>query len=316
MKPTRFAFTVCQIIFILAGFASAQDTSKKKDKNTNSKPIQVKTNLMVLTSDNKLDDSVKIEDIKIFEDGVEQKIIHFKRKEPVLNVGLVFDNSGSMRPILNEITNIGKTIVANLNSNDEAFIVRFISSDKIEITQDWTSDKATLNEALENLFIEGGQTALFDAIHLSAREILEREKKDKAKSYALVLISDAEERDSYYKFDEVAKLFEDTELQIFLLSYAELAPQKKKTARRLTNLIPFEIGGMAYSLPKKYKQEDLLAAVKSIITELRSNYIVRYTSTNQNRDGLPRKLTVQVANNSKDEKRQGIIREGFIVPKD
>lgn len=315
MKPTRFAFTIYLIIFAFACFAFSQDNSKKKDKNIILKPVEVKTNLMVLTSEDKLDDSVKIEDIKIFEDGIEQKITYFALKPAVLNVGLVFDNSGSMKKSLNEIIDAGKVIVANLNSDDQAFAVRFTDSDKIEIIQDWTSDKSELNEALDNLFIEGGPTALFDAIYLSAEKIIEREKTDKSKRYALVLFSDAEERDSYYKLDEVVKLFKETELQIFLLSYAEMAPLKKKTARKLTNLIPFEIGGASYLLPRKRTKEEFLNAIKAIVTELHSNYTIKYISTNQNRDGSPRKLTIQIADNAKGEKRRGIIRESFIVPK-
>jgi Ca-activated chloride channel homolog len=315
MKPIRVVFTLCFAIFILISFVFSQDNTNKKDKNKTSTAIEIKVNLMVLTSDNKSDDDVKLEDVKIFEDGVEQKITYFKRKPLVLNIGLIFDNTGSMRDNLNEITAAGKTIVANLNSTDEAFVVRFTDSDTIETIQDWTSDKAALNEAIDNLFIEGGQSAVLDAIYLSAEKVLEREKIDKSKSYAIVLISDAEERDSYYKFEEVAKLFKETELQIFLLSYAENAPKQRKQARRLTNLIPFEIGGVSYSLPKKHNKDELVAALKSIVTELRSNYIVGYTSTNQNHDGLSRKLTVQVADDATGKPRQSILRENLMVPK-
>lgn len=316
MKSSQNVFTFLLIIFTFFNFSFAQSNEKKKDKNFDAKPIEITTNLLVFTPDNKFDDNVKIEDIKIFEDGIEQKITSLKRKSPVLNVGLVFDNTGSMRASLNEIVAAGKSIVSSLNPTDEAFIVRFTDSDHIEMTQEWTSDKAALNDAIDNLFIEGGQSAVLDAIYLSAGKILEREKNDKSKRYAIVLISDAEERESFYKFDEVARLFKDSEMQVFLLSYAEMALVKKKTARKLTNLIPFEIGGMAYSLPRKHASDELFTAVKAVIAELHSNYTVKYTSTNQNRDGLARKLTVQIADNAKGEKRQGMIRESFVVPKD
>lgn len=316
MNLTRLVTASFLIFLALISFTSAQDSKDKENNKSKLKTIDVKINLMVLNSEKKFIDDVKLEDVKIFEDGVEQKITYFTRKTPILNVGLVFDTSGSMRNNLNEIIAMGKVIVDNLNQNDEAFVVYFTDSDNIAMTQDWTSDKAALNDALENLFIQGGQTAVLDAIYLAATKLLEREKKDSSKRYAIILMSDAEERDSYYKFDQVADLFRGTNLQVFLLSYAENAPLKKKTAGKLTNLIPFEIGGMSYSIPKKHTNEELTGGLKAIVTELFSNYVVGYTSTNSQRDGLPRKLSVQINDGAGGEKRAGIIRENFIVPKD
>lgn len=313
MRLTRPLLVLCLILFFIPSLIFCQDKKSKKDEK--SKPIALSLNLMVLDSNNKYAD-VNPADLKIFEDGVEQKLAYFVKKEPVLNIGLVFDNSGSLRQSLPEIISVGKVIVANLSPQDEAFVIRFINSDKIEITQDWTSNQDELNEAIDNLFVEGGQTAILDAIYLSAEKILERERNDKSKRYGIVLISDAEDRDSFYKLNEVAKLFQDTDIQIFLLSYAENAPLDKKNARRLSNLIPLEIGGMVYSLPKKHSRDELISSLKSVTTELRSNYIIGYISTNSIHNGLPRKLTIEVADGAKGEKRHGIIRESFIVPKD
>lgn len=312
MKLSRSLFALCIILFGSVCLILSQDKPKKKDE---SKPVEMKINLMVLDSENKFINDVKSEDLKIFEDGVEQKITRLARKEPVLNLGLVFDNSGSVRKYLDEVIMTGKIVVNNLNPEDEAFVVRFVNSDKIAVTQDWTSDKAALNEALDNLYIEAGPTAVLDAIYLSAGKLLEREKIDKSKRYGIILVSDAEDRDSYYKLGEVSKLFRETDLQVFLISYAANAPQHKDRALKLANSIPIEFGGMVYSLPKKRDKNELIAALKAVMTEIRSNYVVGYVSSNPKRDGLARKLTVQIADSPKGEKRQGIIRESFIVPK-
>ncbi|HXG86365.1 MAG TPA: VWA domain-containing protein [Pyrinomonadaceae bacterium] len=317
MKLKRSFYALFIICCICSGFAFSQDKSSNgKDKNPKQKPVEIKANVLITDSSAYYADGIKAENVKVFEDEVEQKITYFAKKELILNVGLVIDNSGSMRTSLNEITAAGLIFVANLAPKDEAFIVRFVSSDKVEIVQDWTSNKAELKEGLDNMYIDEGQSAVLDAIYLSAEKVLERQSKDKSKNYALVLISDAEERDSYYKTDEILKPLKDSGLQMFLLSYAENAPLKKKKAVNLSRLLTLETGGTVYLLDKKHTKEDVIEAVKKLIFELRAQYIIGYTSTNQKRDGLPRKLRVEVADGAKGEKRKGLIREGFIVPKD
>lgn len=284
--------------------------SQKKDS-----PIEVKANILVTDEKGNPVEDVKQEDLKIYEDGVEQKITLFTKKEPVLNLAMVFDNSGSVRIKLNEILGCGKIIAENLGEKDEAVVIRFVNSDKIEVTQDFTNDKKLLREAIENLYVEAGQSAVLDAVYLSAEKLLTKQKINPSNRYAILLFSDAEERDSFYKLDDVLKMFEGNDLQVFILSYANFAPTNKKDSRKLSNLLPLKTGGTSYLIPGKYKSDDLIIFLKAIIYELRSQYIVGYTSTNPLRDGKSRKLTVQIADSEKGEKRIGYIREGFTVPK-
>lgn len=316
MKFTRVVSVLLLVCFTFV-FTFAQDKSEKeKDKNSKEKIVEIKANVMVLDSGGKLAGGVKQQDLKVFEDGVEQKITYFVEKEPVLNLALVVDNTGSMRTNLNEVTQMGALFIDILKPADEAFVVRFVDSDIIEVLQDWTSNKNLLTQALENMYIEGGQSAILDAIYLSAEMLLKREREDKSKRYAIVLISDVEDRDSFYNFEQTMARFKETDLQIFVVSYAEDAVQQKKKARSLGHLLALETGGTIYSLPKKRTKQDVINALNHILAELRSNYIIGYTSTNQKRDGSERKLRVEVTDNAKGEKQKGVIREGFVVPKD
>lgn len=300
-------------LFILPIGITAQN---KKEKNAKQTPIEIKANVLVFDEKNQLVGDVKKEDIKIFEDGAQQQITYFAEKKPVLNLGIVVDNSGSLRPLLDEIIWACSYMATNLRDADEAFIIRFVDRSKIEVVEDWNSDKTKLINACNgNLYVEGGQSAVLDAVYLSAGKILERAKEDTSKRYALLLISDVEERDSYYTFNQTIELFKETDSQLFILSYAELAPNKKEFAKSLSHLLSLETGGTIYTLSKKHDREELKKALGKIIIELRSNYIVGYTPTNQNSDGLPRKLTVQVADDAKGNKRSGLIREEYIVPK-
>ena len=88
----------------------------------------------------------------------------------------MIDNSGSLRLQLEKVIEASKIIVSTNRPDDETSIIRFVSRDKIEIVQDFTSNKTDLNDALDNLFIEGGQTAIIDAVYLAAEKVNEYEK--------------------------------------------------------------------------------------------------------------------------------------------
>ena len=94
------------------------------------------------------------------------------------------------------------------------------------------------------------------------------------------------------------------------------APENKKGANILGHKLALDTGGTIHSLAKKHTREELVEALKKLVFELRSNYVIGYTPTNQNRDGLTRKLTVEVSDNSKGEKRTTLIRNGFTVLKE
>ena len=107
---------------------------------------------------------------KIFEDGAPQQIDFFSRSEVPTNYGIVVDNSGSMRQQLDKVVEAGKVFGKHEPADDETMIIRFVGRDKIEIEQQFTSNKTDLNDALDNLYIEGGQTAVIDAVYLAVEK--------------------------------------------------------------------------------------------------------------------------------------------------
>ncbi|HEU4875039.1 MAG TPA: VWA domain-containing protein, partial [Pyrinomonadaceae bacterium] len=99
----------------------------------------------------------------VFEDGVAQRIESFTREEVPISYGLAVDTSGSLRSQLQSVIDAGKTIINANKPGDETFLVRFISSDKIETVQDFTASKEQLLDGLDSFYVEGGQTAVIDA---------------------------------------------------------------------------------------------------------------------------------------------------------
>lgn len=172
MKISRNICILFLLCILFAGFVCSQGKSSKNEKDEK-KPVEVKVNLMVLASAGNTDSDVKPEDVKVFEDGAEQKVTKITKKNS-FNVGIVIDRSGSVRTQPDVITSTAKLIVNNLREKDEAFVVSFVDSESVSIEQAWTSDKIMLNTAIRNIFVEGGRSAVLDAIYLSAAELKKR----------------------------------------------------------------------------------------------------------------------------------------------
>src|SRR6185369_3727859 len=86
---------------------------------------------------------------QVTEDGIPQKISLFINSEVPLSYGLVIDCSGSLHSQFKDVMRAADKIVESNKPKDETFLIRFISSDKQEVVQDSTSDKAALHSALE-----------------------------------------------------------------------------------------------------------------------------------------------------------------------
>jgi hypothetical protein len=139
-----------------------------------SEPIRIETeevslNVRVVDRNNRPINNLRQTEFKIYENNVEQQITSFSTAEVPTNYALVIDNSGSLRLQLDKVIEASKIIVNTNRPDDETSVIRFVSSDKIEISQDFTSNKSDITEALDNLFIEGGPTAIIDAVYLAVK---------------------------------------------------------------------------------------------------------------------------------------------------
>ncbi|MFM9905416.1 MAG: VWA domain-containing protein [Pyrinomonadaceae bacterium] len=278
----------------------------------------VNLNVRVIDRNNRPINNLLEKDFKIYENGVLQQIDFFSKAEVPTNYGIVVDNSGSMRQLLDKVIEAGKILVNTNRRDDETMIIRFVSRDKIEIQQAFTPNKADLNDALDNMYIEGGQTAIIDAIYLAVENIDEYEKANKGddhKRRALILVSDGEDRNSYYNEKQLFELLRESEVQIYVIGFvSELSkdggfisksPQDK--AKAFLDRIATESGGKAY-YPANAAELPNLA--KEISNELRTQYSIGYIPSNDARDGTYRNIKVSVDDGPKQEKRIAITRAG------
>ncbi len=257
-------------------------------------------------------------DFSVYEDRVLQPIEFFSQSEVPTNYALVIDNSGSLRFQLEKVIEASKIIIGTNRADDETGVIRFVSSDKIEILQDFTSDQVDLNDALDNMYIEGGRTAIIDAVYLAAEKVDEYERSQSAvdrKRRALILVSDGEDRSSYYKEEQLFKLLRETDVQIYAVgfvddleqegSFIRKSPQKK--AKNFLSKLAEETGGKAY-FPKSVAE--LSTVAKDIASELRTQYSIGYIPTNDKNDGSYRNIRVVVKDGPGDQKRIAISRTG------
>ena len=278
----------------------------------------VNINVRVVDRNNRPINNVQQKNFTVLEDGKPQQIDFFSKSEVPTNYALVVDNSGSMRQLLDKVIEAGKILINTNRPDDDTMIIRFVGRDKIEIEQPFTGNKTDLNDALENLYIEGGQTAIIDAVYLAVENVDEYEKSKRAgdrKRRALILVSDGEDRNSYYNEKQLFELLRESEVQIYVVGFvSELSkdggfisksPQEKSKA--FLERLATETGGKAY-FPSG--ASELPALAKEISNELRTQYSIGYVPSNDKRDNTYRSIKVVVEDGPNKEKRIAISRAG------
>ena len=278
----------------------------------------VNINVRVVDRNNRPIGNLRQADFKVLEDNVPQQIDFFSKSEVPTNYSLVIDNSGSLRSQIEQVIEAGKILVANNRPNDETSIIRFVSSDKIEILQDFTPKKTDLNDALDSLYIEGGQTAIIDAVYLAASRVSEYERatdRVDRKRRALILVSDGEDVNSYYNQQQLFDLLKETDVQIYVVGFVNDLPKeggfitksKQSKAKSFLERLASETGGRAY-FPNSVSE--LTGIAKDIADELRVQYSIGYIPSNDKEDGTFRNIKVQIADGPNNQKRIAITKAG------
>lgn len=148
-----------------------------------------------------------------------------------LSYGIVVDNSGAYRRILDRVINAVLDVAEAHSPDDEAFLVTFIDVSKTVVRQDFTSEKSELRDAAEEMYIEGGRTATLDALLFSAKYLLESENHRDGRRRALLLVSDGDDRESSAKFDEVADFLKKNEIRVYSIGIADGRVNEKLLTR-------------------------------------------------------------------------------------
>jgi Ca-activated chloride channel family protein len=260
---------------------------------------------------------LKQNNFKVFEDGIEQQISFFAQEDIPVSMGFLLDLSGSMRGERKseQSKKAAEAFLQASNPQDEMFMIGF--NDEVELLQDYTSDVDEIKDALDNTSIMGS-TALYDAIYLGVDKAHDGRRQKKA----VVLITDGEDRASYYTENQLLSKAQESDVQIFCVGILD-APVKEKGLFGRTSKSPSEkakdfllkvseeTGGKAF-FPAK--ADEIPGIVTEIANDIRRQYSIGYASTNNAHDGAWRKIKIEVKadNVSNDRVR---YRRGYYAPK-
>ncbi|MDX6694460.1 MAG: Ca-activated chloride channel [Blastocatellia bacterium] len=274
----------------------------------------------VTDSAGRIANDLKQEDFSLTQNGAAQPIAFFSKEEIPLIYGLVIDNSASFDKSLAQIVEAAKNIIQSNKPVDETLVIRFVDDAKLEIVSEFTSDKSALVAALDKLYIGAGPTDIIDAVYLSAEKI-KKYKQDAGRvaRRAVVLMTDGDNRDSYYTFEQLIKVLQVEHIQVFAIgitanldketSYIAPKSQQKKATEFLKNLAQ-KTGGAAF-FPAS--AADLQAAAGEILRLLRTQYIIGYKPTRDEANKPQGNVTVSVSRSREGDKRVATIRGGYLV---
>jgi Ca-activated chloride channel family protein len=294
--------------------AQLQKQDKDKEYTLSVETLEVSLPISVLDKEGRPVDGLKPEHFQIFEDKTQQTIKTFRHEDIPLSLGLVIDNSGSMRNKRERVNSSALSFVRESNPEDETCIINFDDSAYLE--QDFTGSIGDLIDALENIDARG-ETALYDALYLAADKVTKDGKKDKK---AILLITDGEDNVSKYGINKVIEALRQSKVTLYAVGLLEEDDQrgglfkKPPSKKAKEDLLKFaEItGGQAY-FPKNLDEVEEL--VKHIAHDLRNHYTVTYTPTNKNLDGTWREVTVKINPPKNMPKFTWHTKQGYYAPK-
>lgn len=312
----RFCFS---ILLLLGSFFSLPSLRAQDDE-----VIRVDTNLtnvLFTASDkrNKFVTTLQEQDVRISEDGVPQTVVAFQREtDRPLSLAFLIDVSASEEKTLPQEKAAARSFIEQVlqSSKDQAAVIAFTGTSFLE--QKLTRDVFRLYRALERVEIAmpsylgdgqpitgiptgpgmpapppDGTTAIYEAVVLTSNEVLAKDEPNapaNRRRRAIILLTDGWDTSSRIRREEAVNSALSAEAVIYAIG---IGGSREGIDRNGLYSLAASTGGRAF-FPKKEK--DLINAFAEIEQELRSQYLIAYSSTNKRRDGGYRKMQIEVVN--------------------
>lgn len=240
----------------------------------------------VLDRNGKLVTNLPESAFKVQENGADQAIRLFRREDIPVSMGIVIDNSGSMRDKAAKVATAALDLIRASNPQDEIFVVNF--NDDYYLDQPFTNDIKKLEAALEQYKTRGG-TAMRDAISASMDYMRDKAKKDKK---VLVVVTDGNDNTSSLGLEELVRKAQQSGILIYSIGIlSEEEPREAKKAQRALKDLATASGGYTY-FPKDLAEVDKITP--EVAHEIRNQYTIAYRPTNDALDGTFRRIAVTV----------------------
>jgi Ca-activated chloride channel family protein len=311
MKIQPTFFLLLATLILIVGHAQ-QPKPKPAEQQTST--IRIDTTLVnvpvsVLDRSGKFIANLRREDFRLFEDGVEQEITHFKNIEEPVTVALLLDISDSARIKFDEIKMAAIAFVDQLRPQDRALVVVFDS--RVTVMAEPSDDKERVRNAIIRT-VSGGGTSVYDAVRLTFREQLSRVQGRKA----VVLFTDGVDLHSKQATAEsTLALAEENDAPVYAIRYDTYEEDSRiripgpsgMSGVMTTRDTP---GKKEYELAQKYlfslsevsggryffadKLENLKQSFAKIAEELKQQYVIGYYPSNVNSAKKRRGVKVKV----------------------
>ncbi|MGA8622653.1 MAG: VWA domain-containing protein [Candidatus Sulfotelmatobacter sp.] len=304
------------------------DAQKPEDEQQPAETLKVNVNVVgiffnVKDKHGALIPNLTKDDFQVLEDGKPQTIKYFAAESNLpLTLGMLIDSSGSQRNVLDMEKQVGGAFLRQiLTDKDEAYVIDF--NIDAELVQDYTRDVHRLQAALNKVRINTGYTTgpipgagggpvptaqspgtvLYDAVYLSAHDMLAKEVGRKA----MILLTDGEDEGSRLKIRDAIEAAQKADAIVYVLLCADrgfygsfqMGYSGEGEMRKLTEAT----GGRVINVGNKF--DKLREAFDQIAAELRSQYNLGYTPLNTLLDGGYRKLEIKCKQNYKIQSRAG-----------
>lgn len=262
-----------------------QELERRGEQYVMKKEVQeVQLYATVYDSRQRMVTSLARNDFAVYEDNQQQQITSFRRMDVPVSLGILIDNSGSMRDKRSAVNEAALNLVRASNPQDEVFVVNF--SDEYWLDQDFTSSIPLLKEALEKVDSRGG-TALYDAVIASADHVAKNGTKDKK---VLVVVTDGEDNASRESLERAVRTLQDENGPVVYTIGVLGDDREARRAKRALTQLAIETGGV-YFFPKDAREVDEIS--RAVAHDIRNQYIIGYKPTNPTARGGYRTVKVE-----------------------
>jgi Ca-activated chloride channel homolog len=223
----------------------------------------------------------------VLDDKEPQKITFFSDEDVPISLGIIFDVSGSMGgDKISKAREALRHFIDTSHNDDEYFLIGFNS--RAQLLMDKTRDSEALLSKLT--FVQTkGQTALYDACYLG----VERVSHGIHPKRALLVISDGQDNNSRYTFNELRKMLKETDVLIYGIGIEDKggASELDVLGRSILDELASVSGGKAFFPSSPAEMNEIF---ERIAIELRHQYSIGYKPSNFSNDGRWHRIKVKV----------------------
>ncbi|MCX6594543.1 MAG: VWA domain-containing protein [Acidobacteria bacterium] len=238
----------------------------------------------VVDSKGKLVTNLPKEAFKVTENGQPQQLRIVRREDVPVSLGLIIDNSGSMRNKRTKVEAAALAMVKESNPRDEVMVVNY--NDEAYEDVPLTSDIKKMEEGLQRIDARGG-TAMYDAVAMTIDRLKQKGKREKK---VIMLITDGNDNASLTKLEQLLRKVSSEEIVIHCIGLLEEEERTAaRKAKRAVESMSTATGGLFF-FPKDLAEVERISL--EVAQDIRNQYVLAYSPTNQTLDGSFRTIKV------------------------